>query len=221
MILVIDNYDSFAHNLARYVEQLGHAPTIYRNDAISTREIEQLAPRAILLSPGPCTPSESGICCDVVRQLGPKIPILGVCLGHQAIVAALGGNVVRAARPMHGRGSSIQHDQQGLFADLPTPMQVGRYHSLIAERATLPRELMVTATAEEETIMGVAHESWPTFGVQFHPESILTEHGYDLLANFLRIARLKASRRSPVAEASLPPCRNVWQQPATADGGVS
>ncbi|PQO41935.1 anthranilate synthase component II [Blastopirellula marina] len=190
MILVIDNYDSFVHNLARYVRQLGQETIVRRNDAIELDEIRALDPAAILLSPGPCTPTESGVCLDVVAQLAATTPILGVCLGHQAIVAALGGQIVRAAQPMHGRASPVQHAGEGLFRDIPSPFQVGRYHSLIAEATSLPTCLRVDATTIDGTIMAVSHETWPLFGVQFHPESVLTQHGYRLLANFLQIAGL-------------------------------
>ncbi|MEW4453652.1 aminodeoxychorismate/anthranilate synthase component II [Bremerella sp. JC817] len=188
MILVIDNYDSFVHNLARYFRQLGQKTVVRRNDAITLEEIKLLKPDAIVLSPGPCTPNESGICLDVVRQLGATVPILGVCLGHQAIVAALGGNVVRAAAPMHGRSSPITHDEGKLFAGLPSPFAVGRYHSLIAERSSLPDCLRIDAETDDGTIMAVSHVEWPLVGVQFHPESVLTDHGYAMLANFLRFA---------------------------------
>ncbi|GAA4420726.1 aminodeoxychorismate/anthranilate synthase component II [Bremerella cremea] len=188
MILVIDNYDSFVHNLARYFRQLGQKTVVRRNDAITLEEIKSLKPDAIVLSPGPCTPNESGICLDVVRQLGATVPILGVCLGHQAIFAALGGDVVRATAPMHGRSSPITHDEAKLFAGLPSPFSVGRYHSLVAERSSLPDCLRIDAETEDGTIMAVSHVEWPLVGVQFHPESVLTDHGYAMLANFLRLA---------------------------------
>lgn len=190
MILVIDNYDSFVHNLARYFCQLEQEVRVRRNDAVTIDEIRQIQPDAIILSPGPCTPTESGICLDVVRCLHDSIPILGVCLGHQAIVEALGGRIVRAKRPIHGQASRITHDGCGVFRGLPSPMQVGRYHSLIAESETLPACLRIDAQTDDETIMGVSHESLPIVGVQFHPESVLTEHGYALLANFLQMAGL-------------------------------
>lgn len=202
MILVIDNYDSFVHNLARYVRQLGAETLVRRNDAIGVAEIRALRPEAIVLSPGPCTPNESGVCLEIVHQLGDSIPILGVCLGHQAIVAALGGNVVRADRPMHGRASSVRHCGERMFQDVPSPFQVGRYHSLVAERASLPSCLRIDAETEEGTVMAVSHESWPLFGVQFHPESVLTEHGYRLLANFFRAAGLGSKQEIPNAIAS-------------------
>ncbi|RCS53861.1 aminodeoxychorismate/anthranilate synthase component II [Bremerella cremea] len=198
MILVIDNYDSFVHNLARYVRQLGQETVVRRNDAITIEQIRALQPEAILLSPGPCTPTESGVCLEVVTQLAATTPILGVCLGHQAIVAALGGKVVRAAQPMHGRASLVQHTGEGLFRDVPSPFQVGRYHSLIAAAESLPAGLRVDATTAEGTIMAVSHEAWPLFGVQFHPESVLTQHGYRLLANFLQIAGLACESDLPL-----------------------
>lgn len=199
MILVIDNYDSFVHNLARYVRQLGQETVVRRNDAIGIGEIRELKPSAIVLSPGPCTPTESGICQDLVVQLSATTPILGVCLGHQAIVAALGGKVVRAAHPMHGRASLVKHNGEGLFAGVPSPFQVGRYHSLIAERDSLPDSLRIDATTEAGTIMAVSHTDWPLYGVQFHPESVLTQHGYQLLANFLRIAGLSVPEKDAIA----------------------
>lgn len=188
MILVIDNYDSFVHNLARYFRQLGQETVVRRNDAISLDEVRDLNPTAIVLSPGPCTPNESGICLELVVQLGESIPMLGVCLGHQAIVAALGGKIVRADRPMHGRASQINHGGEGLFNALPSPLQVGRYHSLVAEAESLPSSLRIEAQTDDGTIMAVSHQSWPLVGVQFHPESVLTEHGYAMLNNFLRTA---------------------------------
>ena len=199
MILVIDNYDSFVHNLARYFRQLGQETTVRRNDAITIDDIQQLKPDAIVLSPGPCTPSESGICLDVVRKFQTEIPILGVCLGHQAIVAALGGKVIRAVRPMHGQASQITHNADGVFRDLPSPMQVGRYHSLVAEPASLPSCLRVDAQIEDGTIMAVSHKSLPVVGVQFHPESVLTEHGYAMLANFLRLTGVPTASEVNIA----------------------
>ncbi|MBA2115201.1 anthranilate synthase component II [Bremerella alba] len=199
MILVIDNYDSFVHNLARYFRQLGQEVVVRRNDAVTVDQIKQLKPAAIVLSPGPCTPTESGVCLDVVRQLHASVPMLGVCLGHQAIVAALGGRIVRAGRPLHGQASRVTHDGRGVFGGLPSPMQVGRYHSLIAERESLPPCLQVDAQTDDDTIMAVSHEALPVVGVQFHPESVLTEHGYALLANFLRMAGLTSPSSVDVA----------------------
>ena len=189
MILLIDNYDSFVFNLARYVGELGHAREVVRNDAVTVAEIEALAPDAIILSPGPCTPKEAGISNAVIRELGPRIPILGVCLGHQCIAEAYGGLVLRARRPMHGKSSLIAHDGRGVFRGLPDPLRVTRYHSLIAASERVPDELEVSAWSPEGEIMGLRHRTHPVEGVQFHPEAVLTERGHDLLANFLaRIA---------------------------------
>jgi anthranilate synthase component II len=189
VILLIDNYDSFVFNLARYVGELGHAREVVRNDALTVAEIEAMAPDAIILSPGPCTPKEAGISNAVIRELGPRIPILGVCLGHQCIAEAYGGLVLRARRPMHGKTSLIAHDGRGVFRGLPDPLRVTRYHSLIAASERVPDELEVSAWSPEGEIMGLRHRTHPVEGVQFHPEAVLTERGHDLLANFLaRIA---------------------------------
>ncbi|MEJ5240676.1 MAG: aminodeoxychorismate/anthranilate synthase component II [Anaerolineales bacterium] len=187
MILLIDNYDSFVYNLARYLRELGAEVQVVRNDALTVEQIRSLRPERIVLSPGPQTPREAGVCVDVVRELGAEIPILGVCLGHQCIGAAFGGEIVRARRPMHGKASLVWHDGSGILRGLPNPLTVGRYHSLVIEPSTLPSELRVTAFSAEEEIMAVEHVHWPVFGVQFHPESVLTEHGYDLLRNFLEV----------------------------------
>ena len=187
MILLIDNYDSFVFNLARYVGELGHAREVVRNDALTVAEIEALAPDAIILSPGPCTPKEAGISNAVIRELGPRIPILGVCLGHQCIAEVYGGLVVRAQRPMHGKTSRMRHDGQGVFRGLPDPFTAMRYHSLVVDEATLTPELRVTARTEDGEIMGLRHADWPVEGVQFHPESYRTEAGLDLLRNFLKL----------------------------------
>jgi anthranilate synthase component 2/para-aminobenzoate synthetase component 2 len=185
MILLIDNYDSFVHNLARYVGELGRDRRVVRNDAITIDEISAAQPQAIIISPGPCTPNEAGISIDVVRQLGARTPILGVCLGHQCVGQVYGGEVKRAQRPVHGSTSLIHHNGESLFEGLPNPLRAARYHSLIVE---LPgdSELDVTATSENGEIMAVAHRRHPVFGVQFHPESVLTEHGHAQLANFFR-----------------------------------
>jgi len=185
MILLIDNYDSFVYNLARYVRELGQTPLVRRHDAISPEEILELGPSHIIISPGPCSPSEAGISTDVVRRLGPTIPILGVCLGHQCIGAAYGAEIVRAGRPMHGKTSRIHHSGTGLFTGLPSPFQATRYHSLVIAPASVPPELEITATSEDGEIMAVRHTRFPVYGVQFHPESVLTEHGYRLLDHFL------------------------------------
>ena len=191
MLLVIDNYDSFTFNLVQYLGELGAEPVVHRNDALTVEEVGALKPRAIVLSPGPCTPSEAGITVAVIRRWGATIPMLGVCLGHQAIGEAYGGKVVRAARVMHGKTSKVNHDGTGLFEGLPQPLEVMRYHSLIVERDSLPAALRVTATAVDDPseIHALQHESHPVWGVQFHPESILTQAGKQLLQNFLECAR--------------------------------
>jgi anthranilate synthase/aminodeoxychorismate synthase-like glutamine amidotransferase len=178
MIVLIDNYDSFVHNLARYLRRLGQETVVLRNDAVSAAEVVERKPAAIVLSPGPCTPNEAGCSIELVKRAGGQIPLLGVCLGHQAIAAALGGEIVRAPQPLHGRASRVTHSQTGLFVNLPSPLTVGRYHSLVVEETALPAELEVTARTDDGTIMALAHREWPIHGVQFHPESILTEHGY-------------------------------------------
>ncbi len=187
MILIIDNYDSFTHNLARYVEMTGERTKILRNDAISVSEVKTLNPSAIILSPGPCTPSEAGISLELIKALAPTTPILGVCLGHQCIGEAFGGTTIRAKNPIHGQASTINHDATGIFQNLPTPLQVGRYHSLITHNPS-PAELEITATTENGTIMAMRHKHYPTYGVQFHPESILTEHGHHFIENFIKLA---------------------------------
>lgn len=185
MILLIDNYDSFVYNLARYVRELGATPVVRRHDAVSVPEIVELAPTHIIISPGPCTPREAGVSTEVVRRLGDRIPILGVCLGHQCIGAAYGAEIVRAGRPMHGKTSSIRHTGEGIFAGLPNPFRATRYHSLVIAPASLPPALTVTATAEDGEIMAVQHRRHPVVGLQFHPESVLTEFGYRMLDQFL------------------------------------
>jgi anthranilate synthase/aminodeoxychorismate synthase-like glutamine amidotransferase len=185
VILVLDNYDSFVWNLARYVRELGRDPLVRRNDAVTLDDVALLAPSHIIISPGPCTPTEAGVSVDVVRRFGPTIPILGVCLGHQAIGAAYGGRVVRATRPMHGKTSEIFHDGTGLFAGLPAPFRATRYHSLVIERGSLPTDLLVIATAEDGEIMAVRHRTHPVVGTQFHPESVLTEGGHAIVGRFL------------------------------------
>lgn len=185
MILVIDNYDSFVENLARYIRELGFETVVKRNDAISIAAIELLNPSHIILSPGPCTPNEAGICLDVIQYFKGKIPILGVCLGHQAIGQAFGAKVVKAKKPMHGKASLINHKQQSIFDGLKIPLQVARYHSLILENC--PDQLLVTATSEEGEVMAITHRDYPIVGVQFHPESFLTQSGYQLLKNFLSV----------------------------------
>lgn len=189
--LVIDNFDSFTFNLVQYLQELDAAVEVYRNDAITLDEVHAARPNAIVLSPGPCSPSEAGISLDVVKEFAGHIPILGVCLGHQAIGQALGGRVVRAGHVMHGKTSRIQHDGRGLFKDIEVPFEATRYHSLALEPDTLPDSLRVTAWCDdpnERTIMGIAHRTQPLWGVQFHPESILTPSGHAMLANFLTMA---------------------------------
>src|ERR1700733_11338501 len=188
MLLIIDNYDSFTYNLVQYFGELGAELVVKRNDEITVAEIEALKPEAIVISPGPCTPKEAGISNDVIAQIGPKLPLLGVCLGHQCIGHVYGGNVVRAGRLMHGKTSPILHDSTGVFADLPSPFDATRYHSLIIDPPSMPDVLVVNAHTAEGEIMGVRHKEYPIHGVQFHPESILTRHGKELLKNFLGIA---------------------------------
>ena len=189
MIAIIDNYDSFVFNIARYLRQLGAEPQVFRNDAISVGELAALNPQAIVISPGPNAPDEAGISTEAVRALSGRIPLLGVCLGHQCVGRAFGGRIVQARRPMHGQASDIVHDGSGLFEGLPARFSAGRYHSLIVELDEAESPLVVTARSDEGEIMGLAHRGAPTFGVQFHPESILTEHGYRLLENFLKITQ--------------------------------
>jgi anthranilate synthase/aminodeoxychorismate synthase-like glutamine amidotransferase len=190
MLLVIDNYDSFTYNLVQYLGELGREPIVRRNDALTVEEVGSLAPGAIVLSPGPCTPREAGITVPLIRRWGGQIPILGVCLGHQAIGEAYGGKVIRAGRVMHGKTSRIEHGGGGLFRDMPSPLEVMRYHSLIVERESLPPALDILATTRDEPteIQALRHREHPVWGVQFHPESILTQSGRQLLMNFLTLA---------------------------------
>jgi anthranilate synthase/aminodeoxychorismate synthase-like glutamine amidotransferase len=185
MILVIDNYDSFTYNIVQYLGEMGADMRVVRNRDVTLDEIAEMRPEKILISPGPCTPEKAGISVDVVKRFGPEIPILGVCLGHQSIGQALGGEIVRADRIMHGKISMVRHDGAGVFAGLPNPMEAIRYHSLLIQRNTLPDSLEITAETDQGEIMGIRHKDWPLEGVQFHPESILTEGGKDLLRNFL------------------------------------
>jgi anthranilate synthase/aminodeoxychorismate synthase-like glutamine amidotransferase len=215
MILLIDNYDSFVHNLARYLRRLGQKTLVVRNDAISPKEVLDRRPDAIVLSPGPCTPREAGCSLDLVRQAAGKIPLLGVCLGHQTIAAALGGQIIRAAEPMHGRSSQIHHNGDGIFARLPNPLTVGRYHSLVVDPNAFPSELIITAHERGGVIMALAHRQWPIFGVQFHPESILTEGGYTILANFLKLAGIEQTAVAP----SMNDERVMAPEPAPAPSG--
>lgn len=185
MLLVIDNYDSFTYNLVQYFGELGAEMEIFRNDQISIKEIRKLKPERICISPGPCTPREAGISCDVISKFGEKIPVLGVCLGHQCIGDVFGGDVVRADRLMHGKTSPVFHNGEGLFQGIANPFEATRYHSLIVKRDTFPKDLEITAWTEEDEVMGLRHRELPIYGVQFHPESILTEEGKKLLQNFL------------------------------------
>ncbi|MCL6552572.1 MAG: aminodeoxychorismate/anthranilate synthase component II [Firmicutes bacterium] len=191
MIAVIDNYDSFTYNLVQYLGALGAEVTVFRNDAITVEALAARRPRAIVISPGPCTPAQAGISVEVVRRLGPTVPTLGVCLGHQCLGAAFGARVVRAARPVHGKTSPIYHDGRTIFEGLPVPFEATRYHSLIVAREGLPEVLEVSAWLEDGTIMGLRHRVHPIEGVQFHPESVLTRHGPRLLAQFLERAGVR------------------------------
>jgi anthranilate synthase/aminodeoxychorismate synthase-like glutamine amidotransferase len=193
MIAVIDNYDSFTYNLVQHLGALGARLQVFRNDAISVAELAARRPRAVIVSPGPCTPNEAGISVELIRTLGRTIPTLGVCLGHQSIGQAFGGRVVRAAIPVHGKVSRIHHDGRTIFAGLPSPLEATRYHSLIVARDGLPEELEVSAQLEDGTIMGLRHRRFPIEGVQFHPESVLTPAGKALLANFLGAALEKGA----------------------------
>ena len=185
MLLVIDNYDSFTYNLVQYFGELGAEPLVKRNDEITPDEIAALKPERICISPGPCTPNEAGISCEVIRRFGPTTPLLGVCLGHQSIGHVYGGDVVRAGRLMHGKTSPIHHNGTGVFAGIPSPFEATRYHSLLVKRETFPASLEITAWTEEQEIMGLRHRDFPIHGVQFHPESILTLEGKKLVKNFL------------------------------------
>ncbi|WP_019123094.1 aminodeoxychorismate/anthranilate synthase component II [Brevibacillus massiliensis] len=185
MMVVIDNYDSFTYNLVQFIGELGEELMVFRNDKITLEEIERMAPDYLMISPGPCTPNEAGISMDVIRRFAGKIPILGVCLGHQSIGQVFGGKVVRAERLMHGKTSAVFHDGKTIFGDIPSPFQAARYHSLLIDAETLPEVLEVTARTLEGEIMGIRHRKYPIEGVQFHPESIITEHGKAILKNFI------------------------------------
>jgi anthranilate synthase/aminodeoxychorismate synthase-like glutamine amidotransferase len=187
VVFVLDNYDSFTYNLVQYIGECGHECVVKRNDQTTTDEIAGMRPSHVLVSPGPCTPREAGISIDVIKRFAGKVPVLGVCLGHQALGEAFGGKVVRAAKLMHGKTSAIEHDGKTIFRDVPSPMTATRYHSLIVEEQSLPKELEISARSEDGTIMGLRHKSVPVEGVQFHPESILTDHGKRLIANFLKL----------------------------------
>ena len=195
MLVLIDNYDSFTYNLVHYLGELGTQSLVVRNDKVSVAEVMGMKPKAIVLSPGPCTPNEAGVCLDLIKAAGPTIPLLGVCLGHQAIGQAYGGEVVRAPVPMHGKLSTITNTGEGIFQGLPRQFAITRYHSLIVERSSLPDCLKVTAETDDGLIMGLQHVSHPVHGVQFHPESIASEQGHALLANFLKLAGFEPRSR--------------------------
>lgn len=204
MIIVIDNYDSFTYNLVHLFGELGAQCDVYRNDKISCGEVLQKKPKGIVLSPGPCTPNESGVCLDLVKNSARKnIPLLGVCLGHQTIGQVFGGIIVRAPLPMHGKLSQIHHNNTGVFKGLPDKFLVTRYHSLIVEKTSLPSSLEITAETDDGIIMGLQHKEHPIHGVQFHPESIASEHGYELLANFMKIANIPITSKVPLRQYSL------------------
>jgi len=189
VILLIDNYDSFVYNLARYFQRLEQETIVLRNDRFDAQDIREMKPAAIVLSPGPCTPNEAGCSLEVVREFHETIPMLGICLGHQTIAAALGGRIVRAAEPMHGRTSEVFHDGRGSFAHVPSPLTGCRYHSLVVDESSLPACLEISARTADGTVMAIRHRDRPVIGLQFHPESILTDSGYSLLAEFLRLAQ--------------------------------
>ncbi|MCP4779476.1 MAG: aminodeoxychorismate/anthranilate synthase component II [Hyphomicrobium sp.] len=194
MLILIDNYDSFTYNLVHYLGELGAACEVIRNDKISAADVLKKKPKVIVLSPGPCTPNEAGICLDLIAKADGKVPILGVCLGHQAIGQSYGGKVIRASEPMHGKLSTVRHSNKGVFKDLPERFEVTRYHSLIVEKESLPADLEITAETADGIIMGLQHKKHPVHGVQFHPESIASEHGRALLANFLQLAGFSPKR---------------------------
>lgn len=200
-VLVIDNFDSFVYNLMRYINELGFKTQVKRNNAVTIVEIVKNPPSHILISPGPCTPNEAGISLDIIRYFAGKIPILGVCLGHQAIAQVFGGKVVRAKYPMHGKASMIRHHEKNLFANIENPLQVARYHSLIVDEEHLPKSLMIDARCERGEIMAISHQEYAVYGVQFHPESVLTRKGYEILNNFLQI---KTHTENLASENALP-----------------
>ena len=210
MILVIDNYDSFVHNLARYFRQLGCETVVLRNNVVDASQITKLSPEAIVLSPGPCTPDKAGCCLEIVKQFGARLPILGICLGHQVLVQALGGTIVRSNEPVHGRQSNVYHNGSAMFDQIGSPFVAGRYHSLAAEKMNLPQELMVTAKTDDGTIMAVQHQQWPMVGLQFHPESILTESGYQLLINFMTLAQIPMPALNGNREHFVERCENAY-----------
>ena len=189
MILMIDNYDSFTYNLVHYIAELGEDVEVYRNDKITVEEVGRINPDVIVVSPGPCTPKEAGVSVDVIKEFAGRIPVLGVCLGHQSMAYAYGAQIIRADRLLHGKTSLIHHDGNGIYKDIPDPFEATRYHSLLVDKKTLPEEFIVTAWTDEGEIMGIRHKELLLEGVQFHPESILTKHGKDLLGNFIRMAK--------------------------------
>jgi anthranilate synthase component 2 len=193
-LLMIDNYDSFTYNLVQYFNMLGQEVKVVKNDEISPNDIDDMDIDAIVISPGPCSPKEAGISVDVIKAYKEKYPILGVCLGHQSIGYAFGANIIKAKKLMHGKTSLISHDKAGLYEGLPNPFKAVRYHSLVIDKNTLPEEFVVDAVSEDEDIMGIRHETLPIFGVQFHPESIVSEHGFDILKNFLEKAKLSYNK---------------------------
>jgi anthranilate synthase/aminodeoxychorismate synthase-like glutamine amidotransferase len=215
MILLLDNYDSFVFNLARYFRRLGHDALVVRNDVIDVPGIRSLRPSAVVLSPGPCAPAQAGCSLDVVRQMHAEVPMLGVCLGHQAIGEALGGRIVRAPEPVHGRASRVHHDGRGIFEGLPSPLDACRYHSLAVEAASVPDCLEVSARSDEGLVMALQHRRYPVVGVQFHPESILTEHGFAMLAGFLRLAGLPARVIAECGDELVHPAVRTVSQPLT------
>ncbi|MEE2954940.1 MAG: aminodeoxychorismate/anthranilate synthase component II [Pseudomonadota bacterium] len=189
MLLLIDNYDSFTYNLVHFLGELGEKTLVYRNDKLDLEEAIEMNPDAIILSPGPCDPDKAGICIELVKHVLGKIPVLGVCLGHQVIGQALGGKIIRGPKPMHGKSSLINHQGTEIFKDIPSPFLATRYHSLIVEKKSLPNEIIINSFTKDKIIMGISHSKFPLYGVQFHPESIGTNYGHTLLANFLKIAK--------------------------------
>jgi len=201
MIVLVDNYDSFTFNLVHYLGGLGADVAVHRNDKVSVKQVLAMEPEAIVLSPGPCTPNEAGICLDLIKKASGKVPIMGVCLGHQAIGQAFGGNVVRAPSPVHGKLSEVRHQNGGVFRGINGPFKATRYHSLVVERGTFPDDLMVTAETDDRLVMGLSHKSLPVHGVQFHPESIASEHGKTILKNFLDLASAWNTQQGRGAQA--------------------
>lgn len=218
MILIVDNYDSFVHNLSRYCVELGCETTVERNDAVNLNELSSRELEAIIISPGPCTPEQAGVSVELIRRFHGQIPILGVCLGHQSIAAAFDANVIRAAEPVHGRTSDISHESTRLFSDIPNPFTATRYHSLVVEESTLPDCLHVTARTTDGIVMAIEHRTELLFGVQFHPESILTTGGHQLLANFLRLAGVSILSSTGIQPELRP--RPESATDATLNGGV-